>query len=634
MKRTSIAITCSAALLLASCGGGGGSGDAPGAGGGAGEPAVLKLHKLELAQTHVLPAQGKVWAQPNGKSLDLHYVGGRAALAVVDIGAGTFGDLRLEGRIGSQALGDVSLQDNNALPPTEAGGERYSATARAALLPAAWLRPGLELRVAATNAQATAWQPIAVGADTTFAIRTLPFYLFGATEQLVGLQTASVPDAKALDELRAKWPIGNLSVAAHAGQRIDWPQLVIGPRNGNAAYVMSSAEDRLNGFDPIAAVLGAVSRLREASGEADLAYQYYGALVQRNRDGSLAGAGGGLGGGHAGAGDHTYRGIFIHEQGHAFGLPHAGESYAAGSGYPYPGGSLNGSAWGYDQMRAQFMPTFVPAGAEQLSRCASQTYAGTPRQMDAKGRCIKQDPMQSGSGDQVAGDAYTIFSDYNAARIQRYLEGETSLNSDGTRRYDGGRIVESATHASGYKRWDKIDNAWVAFDPGVDSNKGLYGVNGGFPQAKGVPVYTMFFTRSNAETAGATQIYPVLGPYSGSLLRTFDPTSAADLASMQPNTGPHPWYCHASGCDFTLRLSYANGSVRHVAVQGGFRGWFKPETAPAASASDPLSGDSFRLFAVNVPADAAIRKVELLSTPTVWKGLPAAPQVLATRQLP
>ena len=66
--------------------------------------------------------------------------------------------------------------------------------------------------------------------------------------------------------------------------------------------------------------------------------------------------GGGLGsvGGAASVGDSNYRGIFIHEQGHALSLPHQGDAYQAGK-YPYVGGSLAGSAWGYDPDHHEFL---------------------------------------------------------------------------------------------------------------------------------------------------------------------------------------------------------------------------------------------------------------------------------------
>ena len=109
--------------------------------------------------------------------------------------------------------------------------------------------------------------------------------------------------------------------------------------------------------------------------------------------------------------------------------------------------------------------------------------------------------------------------------------------------------------------------------------------------------------------------------------------TAADLAEIVPDTGPVAWYCHASGCDYTLRVTYADQSVRHVLVRGGYRPWFDPEGAPEASADDPTSGDSYRVFGVNVPGDQALLKLEVLATPMGWNGVAPDAAVLLSRDL-
>jgi hypothetical protein len=72
--------------------------------------------------------------------------------------------------------------------------------------------------------------------------------------------------------------------------------------------------------------------------------------------------------------------------------------------------------------------------------------------------------------------------------------------------------------------------------------------------------------------------------------------------------------------------------VRHVLLRGGFRPWFDPQGQPEAGATDPTSGDSFRLFAVNVPGDQPLAKIEVLATPTRWNGVPDDAPVLLTRE--
>ena len=239
--------------------------------------------------------------------------------------------------------------------------------------------------------------------------------------------------------------------------------------------------------------------------------------------------------------------------------------------------------------------------------------------------------MQSGSGDQAAGYRYATFSDYSTAVMQRYFEGRTTVDGKGAH-VPGGRLVPVAACASGYKQWDTLDKRWVEASTATTSN-GLYGLDHGLPQQRGVPVHAIVLTLDNANSGGSTtQIYPPLS-FTGNLLRGIDPTSADDRASIVPDTSVNAWYCRNGGCDFTLRLTYADGKVRHRLLQGGFRPFNQARGTPPASALDPLNGNSFRQFAVQVPGDQPLKKIELLDTPMAWEGLPANPRVIASRTL-
>lgn len=363
----------------------------------------------------------------------------------------------------------------------------------------------------------------------------------------------------------------------------------------------------------MSAVLKVLGSIRNANGDNPTNNQYYAPLLMAKQDGSYERPGGGLGGGSVGTGDYSYTGIFIHEAGHAFGMPHAGGAYDAGK-YPYEGGSLQGSSWGYDQSRELFQPTFVPSTAYYYRDCQKST------QKDDQGRCVKQDPMQGGSGYQAAGDKYTIFSDFNAAVVQRYAET---------------RLEVPAGNSLHYRLWDAEREAYAPYAdiPFNNSQRNaLYGFNRGLPEVRNVPVHTVVITHSNAST-GMTQIYPPLS-YTGNLLKTIDPTDATELASITPNSGTYAWYCHASGCDYTLKVTYADNTSEHVVLQGAFRQWRwnadKPGEDFHPSAADPKSGHSFAQWGVNVDGSKKLRKLELLNTPKVYDGMPDAPEVLAT----
>jgi len=610
-------------LALTACGGGG----SESTGGAPSTPVAplspLSIAGLETAQTHVLPETGLSWSLSNATE-SLHLTGQRDTLVLLDLGQANPAHPILEAWHNGTLLGQVAILPPDDLPPTEAAGAAYSTTRYSATLPAAWIMPGLTLRVSADNYLASAFHTLKIGLNADFDLWTLPFYLFGANDSNAPpLSVTAQPDATTQQELYAKWPVAQLNIRNHPAQRVDWPYIVVGPRSGGAAYRVTNKDEQKDGYAVMSATLGVLGAIRSANGDAATANQYYAPLLMLNQSGAYSHPGGGLGGGSLGTGDYSYAGIFIHEQGHAFGMPHAGEAYSNGS-YPYASGSLLGSVWGYDAGRREFLAPFLPSTASTFNNCQSSTS----RVKDSAGRCIKQDPMQGGSGDQATGDKFTLFSDFNAAVIQRYFEGRTTDNA-GVHSYSGGRIFVDAASVTGYSRWDSISQQRVAVTP-ITLDKGLYGLDMALPQTRDTKVHTIVVSYSLAGTEGASQIYPTLS-YTGNLRRLMDPANATDRTEIVPNTGTYPWYCHASGCDYTLRVTYSDDSQKQVLLQGGFRSWFKPMDSIPASAYDVLSGSSFKVWAVNVPGDKAIGRIELLDTPMAWNGVPANPTVLLSR---
>lgn len=613
-------------LLLTACGGGDGASTGTGSstqpdGGSTGTPTSpttpaagpLALNKLEFAQTHVLPEGGITWTLPNTTGT-LQLTGNRAALALVSIGQTDVQQPKLEAWRNGALVGSLALNAPAALPPTESAGRPYATDRWSVTVPATWMVPGTSFRVSAANYTASTGHTPSFGTNADITLRVLPFYLFGANDSnTTPLSTVKAPDAVTQQEMFAKWPVSALTAANHPIGRVSWPSMVIGPRTDSAnvaqpAYVVTAMSQQKEGYAVMSSVLSLIQSLRNANGEGPTNNQYYAPILPvdpvTNKPVFL---GGGLGGGNAGVGDQNYTGIFIHEQGHAFGLPHAGDAYTAGT-YPYAGGSLTGSVWGYDPNKNQFLDIRVPTTASSYATCASG------HQTDSAGRCIKQDPMQGGAGDQSPGYKFATFSDFNTGKMQAWLQG---------------RILVDAASPTGYSQWNATTQARVTYTPTTSSN-GLYGINQNLPTQTNVPVYAIAITFSRAGTAGVSQIYPPL-PFTGNLIQTFDPASAADRAAIVPNTGTYAWYCHASGCDYTVRVTYADGSQITRVLQGGFRPWFAPTGTPATSTTDPTSGDSFKLWTVNVPGDKTITKVELLDTPMVWNGLPATPTVLLSR---
>ncbi len=584
-------------------------------------PGKLEIVKLEFVQTHVIPAEGKTFSLSGfgiNEQRTLRVVANRDALVLFQASNSDLTQPQLEVLQNDALLSTIDLNTPATLPKTEANGPAYSSSLYWAKIPAEFVKAGFKVRFRTSDAVSEA-RAVNIGAPVDFKLFVIPIYLFGATTDLLSFDAVKAPPKTISDEFFAKIPVAKLSILNHPLSKLELPELVIAPRNNQAAYVATSPSDYKDGFAGMDATLSLIHRIREANGDSPTANQYYGSLIQKGTTGKLVDTGGGLGGGHAGVGDHLFSGIFIHEQGHAFGMPHANDGFVAKQ-YPYVGGSLLGSSWGYDPNHNEFLAPFIP-NSKGDGVCG--TY-----QIDTQKRCVKQDPMQSGAGTQAKGYQYAMFSDFNAAQVQWYFEGNRFTNDKGAQEYTGGRIEIDSSFASGYKHWDKIDQKYVEYTVPTD-DKGLYGLNAGFPTEKARAVYTIMGTLSNT-TPTVNRIYTPV-KYTGNLLQQIDPTSSGDLSDIRPNVGKYPWFCHARGCDYTLRVTYSDGSQLYRLMQLGFhKWWLSPDIDPTAN--DPVNGNSFGTWAINVPADKTTSKVELLYTPKGYEGLPTNPSVVSMWQ--
>jgi Peptidase M66 len=615
-----------AALAVVGCGGGdsGTGGVTPPSPPPTVAKTALKIGSFEYAQTHILPEGGIAWTLPSETGA-LTLVGNRDTLALVTLTTTDATNPVIQASANGAVLGTVPLNPPSALPPTEAGGAAYKTGLYSAQMPAAWFVKGLSLTVSADNYLAsTASNPL-IGAPSKLDVNIVPFYLFGATDANSQLLSAvQSPSAAIQKDIYDKWPVSALTVKPFNGGRVSLPSLVVGVRadkNGvtQPAYRLSNTDQQLDGFAAMSGALNLLGLMRAANGESATSNLYYGPMITLNAAGKQVGTGGGLGGGDSGVGDTSYGGIFIHEMGHAFGLPHANDGYLAGK-YPYVGGSDKGSAWGYNQNAKIFLNLIVDKSAANFANCA------TTHQTDPSGLCYKQDPMQSGAEDKTAGFTYGTFSDFNIGKIQQWFEGKTTLDAAGKHVQSGGVIFPDTGFSSGYARWDGVDKAMVEYLPALSQN-GLYGINDNLPTTKNVPVYAIMIAYSQAGTPGASIIYPPV-KYTGNLIKTFDPSNTQDLADFTIDTGKYAWYCKGYGCDYSIRVTYADGSIIYRVLKGGFRSWFSPTAALPATATDPLNSGSFKTWAINVPGNQPIAKIEMLDTPLVWKGLPTTPTVL------
>lgn len=506
---STLSLTVITTLLLASCGGSGSSSETEQATTTPSTPTptitpsitpTIAVKSLEVAQNHVIPNTGKKWKNGDGSvKASLTLAAKRSALALVEFQSNlpvATDQPMIEGWLGDTKLGSVPLKLPSDLPATESDGVAYSTTTYSATLPAAWIQPNLTLKVSAKNYQSSDVLPVNVGAESEHTLWVMPVYYFGANDaNTVPYAEISQPTAREKDEIFNKLPFSKLTISPYKTGRISWPYLVIGPRNGQLAYIMKNKDEQKDGFATIASTMNIAGAIRRANGESNLNSSMYMPMMMVHADGkSIARPYGGLGGGSLAAGSPSFNGIFMHEVGHSLGMPHAAESYEAGY-FPYEKGSHKGSAWGFDSANNQFLSPLIPTQASSYANCVKDGRA-----TNSQGQCYKQDIMQGGGDDRNALHRYGSFTDFHAATAQRYFEGVTTQNDDGSYDYSGGRIMEDGDFATGYSRWNGVLKKRVAFDPKNHTTKGLWGLNAGYPIQKNVPVHTIVMTVSIAGT--------------------------------------------------------------------------------------------------------------------------------------
>jgi hypothetical protein len=380
------------------------------------------------------------------------------------------------------------------------------------LIPAEWIRPGLNVEVRAGNDSVN--YDIKVGAPTVVKMKMFDVHYFG-------LGTNDYP-AGTMEELESKWPVSDLAVERI--RNINFSELVIPARAGVKNVRISSKQDYYDqtglGFDgEQAAALQWVHALSASGGNFDVAMQYI------NIIGVSAG---GQAGGFTGVGGISI-GIFNHELGHALSLPHWGDN----ASYPYKGemygiepqpgvymGTHIGPTWGFDLPSL----TFIPPTVQENSVGGEVGY-------------YKRSPMQGGGwGDQEDNFLMRSFSDFSVSRMQGYLEGKVAVLRDGN-----------------YYRWNAQDSDYTTMIP----SDGLR-----YPIEQDVQVYSVMASTTLSDP-NVNMVYPPIGPYEGNLIRTFDPTNASD------RTDASAVYTATGGCDFTFRVVQGGQTKTYLVPASG-----------------------------------------------------------------
>ncbi len=511
---------------------------------------AVTINAVYFGQTHVL------------KSTDSYFglVGNREALIkvhVTDPATPAAPAVTATLALGTQTL-VLTLTGPATLPasiPDGLGVVQHSyANTFTGIIPAAWVKKGLQITVNAGTASTTLTN-LDIGAPTKVIMTMFDVQYFADTND-------NYPSGTFV-ELEAKWPVADLEVRRLG--HVVFPELVIPPREDvgtKAARIKSKAEYAAQtglSFDgEQAAALewnGALKRAAGRSGRWSLYYlNVYNAFA------------GGQAGGFAGVGSGTSLGILNHELGHALSLPHWGDNAA----YPYKGDMFGiqaptnykethaGPAWAFHLPTRAFIPPTVQAN----------NVGGKPV------GTYKVDPMQGGgTGWQEPAYLMNHFSDYSVDQMRSYLQGH---------------VVVWNQALNSYASWNQTAGDYTS----TVTNNGVQ-----YPTQRDVQVISILASLSGANPS-VNMVYPPIGPYTAGLIRLFDPTVAADRTAAQSIFSP------TSGSDYCVRV-----------VQGGVTKTYMLAASNLSTAS-PFDSASLITEAINLPAaDGAVTKIEQLSTP-------------------
>jgi len=619
-----------ASFLLSGCGGGSGGVQAGAAtNSNAGTPnnnnttsppqlPGISIAKVEFAQTHVLPPNGLSWPTTIG-SAPLTLAGQRSALALVQISQTDVKNPVLEIWNNQTLIQTIPLNPPNKLPPTEGGEAAYGTNIWSATIPPALVTAGMSVNFSSDNYSRTTPTNVAVGANIDLTMQILPFVLFGATNANTGLDLNSERTMRMTDQMKqqisAGWP-GNVTVVNHPAGQFVSPYFVMPPQNGAPAFLATSMSDIKDTGLFVDAINDLTYQVHQASGDMSMNRVTFSSViaVDNTKSGSnkLAWIGNGVSvvGAGVATGGNSY-GFLLHETGHAMSLGHSRPEYndPTGKRYPYIQGSLDGSAWGYNSATNELRNPLIPKTSPIYLSCTKQSNY----QLDANGKCYRLDPMDhADDGSDPSYHGFSLFSDYNIARIQRWITGQIKLDS---------------ASPTNFSKWDSASSSWKAYTP-VTSNYGVDQIKGNVPVLRNIPVAKIVLTFSHAGTPNVSRFYPPILATDSSI-ETIDPTDVTQLAKIYPytlngNNAEYMWYCHQSGCDYTLRTTFTDGTQSYRLLKGGFRQYSYPTTFDVG-VTDPTNAKSFHLWAINIPtpSNAKVAKLELLDTSTIWTMTPA-----------
>lgn len=594
---------------LGACGGG------EGGGGGGNPPAILPVAatvtELEVAQTHVIPPKGLQWSGYSNSG-HLRPVEARDLLVLWHAPSNFTGAPKLEVWGNKTLRGTLALNEPSKLPISEGGDSSYASDAWSATIPASWVSIGLELRITERNKVVKDFSFVELAPQVDVSFYTLPVLLFGAPKETQGVMKMNASEKA---QLAAGMPFSQTEVLEHRLGALALSELVLAPQGFPAprtdkvpAKKVSSTAD-VGEQDLIWNVLRIAEDIAAASGDSILNRVTYAGISARDPKGDPSWMGGGLSGiGSAVAAGDAGFGLLWHENGHAMGVDHSPEEWRNGY-FPYPAGSLKGSAWGYDHSKKYFRSPLTAPNSSYKTCADNPERGGLAFQKDSSGkRCYRFDPMHSGDDQGDPGAAFMLYSDFNTGRFLKW----------------GLSRARFAKSGSGFEKL--VDRkTWAAYSPQTEWSA-RFGFFSGFPKVLNKDLDLVYLTHSFTNPAQGTHIYPPIR-HVGNSVQSVDPTDAAELKSISPMReldGSYPsayQYCIGDGCDFTIRATYDDGKQVYRLLKGSSRKNWQPEVWKD-DYLDSLSDSSFLHWAIHVPVPEGkprLKKVELLETPAAWK---------------
>jgi len=350
--------------------------------------------------------------------------------------------------------------ENNALT--------YARDAWSALLPAAWVQPGLSLhfrRGAAVGELA----PVEVGAPTQLLIHTIDLGFLTPPRDAF----AFAKDPEAHREYFQTVPVSRLIISQYAPLHLTEVMLPDGqllkdadPSKGG--WHQGTMRQHIGKELISHGIDDANYGLHSTAGRGESSHPYVAAQLAAHNSRGVYANGVQVHGGSGGNGmvtlDSSIGNEFSHEVGHNYGLGHYVDGF---KGSVHRSADQINATWGWDADKNRFIPNFYP------TRTGKGTTLQESTQEPFDGRSFGLDAMAGGSPFSSF-NRFTLYTPNTAAIIQKFLEG---------------KAVFDAASPTGFSKWNP---ATARMEPYQHRLKGAAeGSAPRKPQAFGVPVVTL-----------------------------------------------------------------------------------------------------------------------------------------------